>query len=62
MRTISVAGRCETPERRGYHLVQVSHDARELPVSGTSSLIIRCKLPGRDEDSTMKDLEELKRL
>ena len=24
----SVVGRCETSERRGYHVVQVNHDAR----------------------------------
>ena len=55
-----VAGGCETSERRGYHVVQVSHDARELLVSGPSRLA--CRISGtRDEEShATNDLGELK--
>ena len=42
----SVAGRCETSERRGYHVVQASHDAREQTVSAPSRLVIRCRISG----------------
>ena len=42
----SAAGRGETSERRGYHVVQVSYDAREQPVSGPSRLVICCRLSG----------------
>ena len=42
----------KTSERRGYHVVQVSHDAREQLVSGPSRLVIRCGLSGTgDEES-----------
>ena len=37
----STAGRSETSERRGHHVVQVSYKACELPVSG---LVICCRL------------------
>ena len=48
----SVAGRCDTAERRGYHSSQVAHDAREQLVSVSSRLVIRCRLSGRrDEES-----------
>ena len=46
----------ENSERRGYHVVQGSHDARELPVSGPPRLVICCRLSGtRDEESHDKE-------
>ena len=40
------------PERRGYHIVQVSHDARGLFLFGPSRLVIRCRLSGtRNQES-----------
>ena len=48
----STAGRSESSERRGYHVVQVSHDAYKQPVSELSRLFSRCGLSGtRDEKS-----------
>ena len=48
----SAAGRSETSERRGHHVVQVSYDACKLLVSGPSRLVICCRLSGtRDEKS-----------
>ena len=52
VRRTSIAGWCETSERSGYHVERVSHDARELLVTDTSRLVIRCRLSStRDEES-----------
>ena len=59
----SVTGRCETSERRGYHVVQVSHDACELFVSAPSKQAVAAGSLARGMKSpTTKDLEELKRV
>ena len=52
VRRTSIAGRCETSERRRYHVVQVSRDARELPVSGPSRLVSRCRLSGTSDEES----------
>ena len=46
------AGRGETSECRGYHVVQVSHDACKLLISGPSRLVIWSRPSGaRGEES-----------
>ena len=44
------------------HVVQVSHDARELPVSGPSRLVIRCRISGTRESARTKELGDLQRV
>ena len=42
----SLAGWCETLKRRGHHVVQFSHDARQLTACGPSRLVIRSRFSG----------------
>ena len=51
IRRTSVAVMCGTSERRGYHVVQVNHDARGIPVSQQFPPVFRCKLSGTQKTS-----------
>ena len=48
----SSIGRTETSERRGYDVVQATHDAYKLPVSGPSRLVICCRPSGTEDEKS----------
>ena len=59
----TAAGRGETSERRGYHVLQESYGACKLLISGPSRLVTFCGSLARGVESpTTKDFEELKRV
>ena len=58
----SVAGRCETSQRRGYQVGQVSHDAHELLLSVQTCQSLQDLWQRGMKSATTKDLQEFKRV